>query len=64
MASQKAPISSLKKGEYVTLVEDGPVWIRGDYCRSEGKYELINCNDMNRFCFRKGVTEVFHGFTY
>lgn len=61
---QKATIRSIKKGEYVRLKEDGPVWIRGDYWFTEGKFELQSADDINTFIYRKGSVEVFHGFTY
>lgn len=57
-------IRELKKGEFFTRKpiaepKESQVWIRGDYDRSEGKYECVRFDDANRFAYLKGDTEVF-----
>lgn len=58
------PIAKLPKGEYIRLKENGPVYVRGDYCPSTKKYELEKADDMNRLVYRKGTTLVHAGFDY
>jgi hypothetical protein len=57
-------IAKLPKGEFIRLTENGPVYIRGDYCQSTKKYELEDTRDMNRLVYRKGMTLVHAGFDY
>lgn len=57
-------IRELKKGEFFTRKpiaepKESQVWIRGDFDRSEGKYECVRFDDANRFAYLKGDTEVF-----
>lgn len=59
-----AKIRELKKGDFFTRKpladpKDSQVWIRGDYDRSEKKYECVNFDDANRFCYLKGETQVY-----
>lgn len=60
----KTKLSTLPKGEYIRLTENGPVWIKGHYDRASKKFSLSKADDMNAETFRKGTLEVFHGFTY
>lgn len=57
-------IRELKKGDFFTRKpiaepKESQVWIRGDYDRSEDKYECVRFDDANRFAYLKGDTEVF-----
>lgn len=59
-----AKIRELKKGDFFTRKpladpKDSQVWIRGDYDRSEKKYECVNFADANRFCYLKGDAQVY-----
>ena len=62
-------IKELKKGEFFTLKaienpSENQVYIRGDYERTEKKYE---CEKFSDFCFTrffKGDKVVFVGFTF
>ena len=62
-------ISELKKGDFFTKKPtenptDSQVWIRGDYVRSEKKYECQRFDDISAFCYLPGNKEVFTGFTF
>ena len=57
-------VKATKKGDYVTLTEGGPVWVRGDYCRASRAYILHRWDDINHTVTRKGSTRVFVGFTF
>ena len=57
-------IKELKKGEFFTkkpleYPKESQVWIRGDYDRSEKKYECVRFDDANAFCYLSGTKEVF-----
>ena len=62
-------IKELKKGTYFTRKSieyptDSQVWVRGDYVRSEGKYEIYKFSDVNHTSLIKGDKEVFTDFTF
>ena len=62
-------IKELKKGDFFTKksISDpsgSQVWIRGEYDRTERKYECVNFDDANRFCYLKGDKEVFTDFVF
>lgn len=62
-------IKELKQGEFFTKKpieepKDNQVWVRGEYIRSEKRYECYNWADINRFCYIKGDKEVYTGFTF
>lgn len=62
-------VKELKKGQYFTkkAVEDpkeNQVWIRGEYDRSQGKYECTRFDDICHCCYLKGSQEVFTEFTF
>jgi len=60
----EAQVKDIKRGEYIRLKVNGPVWIRGDYCAASKAYELQAFDDANRCTYRKGTATVFHGFTF
>lgn len=62
-------IKQLKKGEFFTVKQiDNPnesqVWVRGDYDKSERKYECYKFSDVCACRFFKGDKEVYTGFTF
>lgn len=62
-------IKDLKKGEFFTRKAiDNPtetqVWIRGDYDRSEKKYEATRFDDINRTMLFKPSTPVYTEFVF
>ena len=62
---QSQTIRAVSKGEYVKRKpEASKVYKRGDYCKASKKFELIDCDDINRVVYDKGETLVFIGFTY
>lgn len=57
-------VRELPKGEFIRLKDGGPVYQRGEYDRTSGKYELIDVNNVSRCVYRAGLTKVQAGFTY
>ena len=62
----KTTITKLKKGEFFKLSESdtAPVWIKGDYVRSEKKYSCKKFDDINHENWFKGTKEVFIDFEF
>lgn len=62
----KTTIKNLKKGDYFKLSDSdtSPVWIRGEYIRSEKKYSCYKFDDVNHESFFKGSREVFIEFEF
>ena len=67
---KKVMIKDLKKGDLFTVFNygDNPdprhVKIRGDYIRSEKKYECVHWDDTNRFADYKGTRYVYTDFVF
>lgn len=62
-------LKDLKSGEYFTLKPipeptEKQVYIRGDYDRTEQKYECGKFCDISYTRYLKGDTEVFTDFTF
>ena len=62
-------IKELKKGEFFTLKnieepKESQVYIRGEYDRTEKKYECIRFSDCNSCRYLKGDKEVYTNFTF
>lgn len=62
-------LKELKKGDFFTrkaIAEpnESQVWIRGEYDRSQGKYECVRFDDANRFAYLKGTAEVHTDFVF
>ena len=57
-------VKQCRVGEYVRFTENGPVWIRGEYDRSEKRYWLYRFDDVNSGKFVAGARQVFVGFTF
>ena len=55
----KTTVAKLKKGEFFRLSESekAPVWIRGEYVRSEKKYSCTKFDDINHENWFKGSKE-------
>lgn len=52
-------VKDLRKGDFFTKKDtpapsDNQVWIRGDYIRSEKRFECIRFSDCNSFCYLPG----------
>ena len=62
----KTTLKDIKKGEFFRLTdsETATVYIKGDYDRSERKFEVSKFYDMNDFKFMNGTRTVFIGFTF
>lgn len=59
-----AVMKDTKPGEYIRLVVNGPVYIRGAFDRGSKSYELTRFDDIGRTRFVKGARLVFVGFTF
>ena len=62
-------LKDLKKGEFFTkkLIEEPKetqVFIRGEYDKSEKKYEITRFSDFCDTAYLKGTTKVCTGFTF
>ena len=62
-------LKDIKNGEFFTkkAIEyptDRQVWIRGDYDRSERKYECTRFDDICTVCYLPGSKEVFTDFSF
>lgn len=62
-------IKELKKGEYFTLKAiDNPtekqVYVKGDYDRSEKRYEAVNFADISKAKYLKPNTVVYVDFIF
>ena len=60
------PIRDIKKGEFVKKKADAKkVFIVGDYCRTEKKWELVSADDVyGGYQYLAGDKLVFAGFEY
>lgn len=59
-------IKSLKRGDFFKLSDkpNATVYIRGDYDKSERKYECYKFYDVNDFTYKNGNKTVITGFTF
>lgn len=62
-------LRGLKKGDFFTkkpieFPTERQVWVRGDYNRSERKYECYRFSDVNDFYYIKGDKEVYTDFVF
>lgn len=62
-------LKELKKGDFFTKRDianpsDHQVWIRGEYDRSEKKYECTRFDDCCDCCYLPGNKEVFTNFVF
>lgn len=62
-------LSTLRRGEYfikkrVLFPSDSQVWVRGEYDRTERKYEIYRFDDVNRTAYLRGDTQVYTDFIF
>lgn len=62
-------VKDLRKGDFFTKKaiaepKDSQVWIRGEYDRSEKRYECQRFDDACAFCYLPGDREVYTDFTF
>lgn len=57
-------VRDIKQGEYFKLSQNGRVYVRGYYERSEKKYECYLFDDVNHETFLRGDREVLVGFDF
>lgn len=57
-------LSDVKKGEFFRLTENGPVWVRDEYDRSERKYLVYMFSNVNHWNYFKGERKVFVDFEF
>lgn len=62
-------LKELKKGDFFTkkpieFPTERQVWVRGDYDRSEKKYECCRFSDVNDYQYIKGDKEVCIEFEF
>ena len=62
-------LKDVKKGEFFTKKpieeqKETQVFIRGDYDKSEKKYEISRFSDFCNTAFLKGTAKVYTGFTF
>lgn len=59
-------ISQLKQGDFFRLksTDTAPVWIRGEYVRSERKYSCYKFDDVNHEKLIPGKLEVYTEFEF
>lgn len=57
-------IKDLKKGDYFKLKENGKVYVRDEYDRSEKKFGYYDFDDINNYHSAKGTKEVITEFTF
>lgn len=57
-------LRNVKKGDFFMLNESGRVYIRGEYDRTERKFEYFPFDDVNDWHMAKGTRKVIVGFTF
>lgn len=55
-------IKEVKKGDFFRFSETGRVFVRGDYDRSERKYEYYPFDDVNDWHLARGSRKVIADF--
>jgi hypothetical protein len=54
-------LSQVKRGEFFQLVKGGAFYVRGEYDRSEKKYEFTKFDDVSVSRMKKGDVRVIVG---
>ena len=63
--TQQAKVETVKQGEYVRRkATTTKTYIRGGYDRTAKRFELVDCDDVNRTVMVKRGTILCVGFTY
>lgn len=57
-------IKELKRGDFFRLKENGKVYVRDYYERSEKKYCYYDFDDVNNWHFAKGTKKVITDFIF
>lgn len=59
-------LRKVKHGEFFRLAnsESAPVWVRGEYDRSEGKYDCYKFDDVNHWRYFLGSRLAYVGFDF
>ena len=58
-------LKDVKKGEFIRRKADAKkTFTKGDYLRSEKRFECNDWDDISRAVYLKGTTKVFIGFTF
>ena len=57
-------VDKVKKGEYIRLKVNGPVWIRGEFDRSEQVYTIYKFDDANHSASITANRKIYSGFTF
>lgn len=59
-------LKELKKGDFFKLKdsETAPVWVKGEYVRSEKRYSTHKFDDTNHERFVSGKVDVITGFEF
>lgn len=60
MATEKR-IRDLNQGALFTRYdrEGSPIWVRGEYCKQNGKYSIYRYEDVSHETFIKGNVKIF-----
>lgn len=62
---EKISIINVPKGEYFKRKPTAKkVYVRSDYCRSTGAYEVYSYDNINERMYIKGDKQVYIGFTF
>ncbi len=66
LGEQFVPLYSVPKGGFFRLTDSytAPVWVRGDYDRSDNKYSAYKYEDTNKESFFNGTRKVWVGFYF
>lgn len=63
--AETAAVENIRRGEFVKRKADAnKVYQRGEYCRTTGRYSLVDCEDVSREVWVKRGTQLHIGFTY
>lgn len=62
-------VKELHKGDFFTkkpieAPTERQVWIRGEYDRTQKKYECVRFDDISTCCYLKSGTEVYTDFSF
>ena len=66
LGEQFVPLYAVPKGGFFRLTDSyaAPVWVRGDYDRSDNKYSAYQYDNVNKESFFKGTRKVWVGFYF
>lgn len=64
--AKKSKIRNINMGQYFRLkdTETAPVWVRGEYVRSEKKYSCTKFDDCNHEKLMKPTQDIYIGFEF